>query len=441
MAEDKKMAAIDFGVIGDTGLNRTSGIVSEEFHRALKGARGRKVLTEMGSNEPVIAAILYIFEIIAKGLTFEVHENKETAGGSAASEAAGFLEECIEDMEQPLGAMFAEGVSTMLLYGFCPFEVIYKIRGGNVPDPTRASKHDDGLIGWRSFGVRPPSTVRKWEFDGEGNATHLIQRVVGGDDVEIPMTRMVLFRHGVKKNSPEGVSLFRGAYRPWFIKKTLEEIEASGIEMDLTGLPVMWVPEEMLSADASDAAKATLAEIKTMLQRLQRDEQGSMVLPSKVRPDGSHTGWDFELLASPGRHQIDTSKPIARYRHEIATVALAELILLGSDGVGSYALSQTKGDLMTLGIKSVIDGMFAVFNRQAVARLFALNPRFPVETWPTLGHAEINPPPVSEIIKTIAEAADSTLIVPDDSTERDVRRRLDLPEKDAGAAAVDAAGQ
>jgi hypothetical protein len=42
--------------------------------------------------------------------------------------------------------------------------------------------------------------------------------------------------------------MLRTAYRPWFMKKRLEEFESIGIERDLAGLPIMWLP----TADGSD---------------------------------------------------------------------------------------------------------------------------------------------------------------------------------------------
>jgi hypothetical protein len=50
---------------------------------------------------------------------------------------------------------------------------------------------------------------------------------------------------GQYKGNPEGQSMLRTAYRPWFFKKRLEEFEAIGVERDLAGLPVAKVPSRL----------------------------------------------------------------------------------------------------------------------------------------------------------------------------------------------------
>ena len=53
--------------------------------------------------------------------------------------------------------------------------------------------------------------------------------------VVIPMEKCLLFRTQTHKNNPEGRSILRNAYRSWYFKKRIEEIEGVGIERDLAG--------------------------------------------------------------------------------------------------------------------------------------------------------------------------------------------------------------
>ena len=59
----------------------------------------------------------------------------------------------------------------------------------------------------------------------------------------IPMSKALLFRTKSRKNNPEGRSILRNAYRSWYFKRRIQEIEGIGIERDLAGLPVMHGPE------------------------------------------------------------------------------------------------------------------------------------------------------------------------------------------------------
>ncbi|WP_155274431.1 hypothetical protein [Piscirickettsia salmonis] len=45
-----------------------------------------------------------------------------------------------------------------------------------------------------------------------------------------------MFRTTSRKGNPEGRSILRNAYQPWYYKKNLESIESIGIERNLVGL-------------------------------------------------------------------------------------------------------------------------------------------------------------------------------------------------------------
>lgn len=61
----------------------------------------------------------------------------------------------------------------------------------------------------------------------------------------IPMSKAMLFRTESVKDNPEGRSILRNAYRSWYFKRRIQEIEAIGIERDLAGLPVIHAPERL----------------------------------------------------------------------------------------------------------------------------------------------------------------------------------------------------
>ncbi|MCE2604181.1 hypothetical protein LH384_34385, partial [Pseudomonas aeruginosa] len=55
-----------------------------------------------------------------------------------------------------------------------------------------------------------------------------------------------------RKNNPEGRSVLRGAYRAWYFKRRIQEIEGIGLERDLAGFPVLTAPERMDLWDTDD---------------------------------------------------------------------------------------------------------------------------------------------------------------------------------------------
>ena len=72
------------------------------------------------------------------------------------------------------------------------------------------------------------------------------------------MEKCLLFRTQTHKNNPEGRSILRNAYRSWYFKKRIEEIEGVGIERDLAGIPIAYVDPAIMSAGATADQQAML---------------------------------------------------------------------------------------------------------------------------------------------------------------------------------------
>ncbi len=174
----------------------------------------------------------------------------------------------------------------------------------------------------------------------------------GAGLVTIPIEKALLFRTTTAKASPEGRSLLRNAVRPWWFKRRIEEFEAIGIERDLAGLPVAYVPPDYLSSNATQAEKQVLAAIQQIVTSIKRNEQEGVVFPAMFDADG-HRVMDLQLLSSGGSRQFDTDRIITRYDQRIAMTVLSDFLLLGHDRVGSFALGSSKIDLWTSAVESI----------------------------------------------------------------------------------------
>ena len=79
-----------------------------------------------------------------------------------------------------------------------------------------------------------------WEYDDSDNLIGMTQQPPPDYGLfTIPMSKAMLFRTESVKDNPEGRSILRNAYRSWYFKRRIQEIEAIGIERDLAGLPVI----------------------------------------------------------------------------------------------------------------------------------------------------------------------------------------------------------
>jgi hypothetical protein len=224
-------------------------------------------------------------------------------------------------------------------------------------------------------------------------------------------------------------SILRNAYRPWFFKSRLEEVEAIGMERDLAGLPIAWVPASMLADGATPAETATLGVIKNLVATIKRDEQDGVVFPLSYDEHGNKR-YDLTLLSTGGRRQFDTDGVISRYDQRIAMSVLADFILLGHENVGSFALGSSKIDLFGTALGTFLDEVAAVFNRYALPRLMELND-IEFELQPMLSHADVKHVDLTEIAAYLQSLATAGMpLFPDPGLEEHLRTIANFPEHD-----------
>lgn len=424
------MANIDTSIIGDSGLKRSGGRVYEEELRKLSGIRAVRVYSEMANNDAVIGAVLFAIEMLVRQVKWTVEESSDNR---IDVEAAQFVNECMEDMSHTWEDLISE-ILTMLTYGWAYTEIVYKYRQGDSKDPSRRSKYDDGRIGWRKIPLRSQESLYEWDFQDDGGISGMRQQIVYGNNggiVYIPIEKALLFRTKSDKNNPEGRSIIRNAYRSWYMKKRIEEIEAIGIERDLAGLPVVEVPPEILSPDATESQKSMVADLKVIVSEIRRDEREGLIIPAEIDTDGQPTGFKFRLLSTGGTRQFDTNKTITRYEQRIAMTVLAEFIMLGLDKVGSFSLASSKMNLFSVALDAWLDSIEAVFNRYAIPRLFEAN-GWKLEEFPKLKHGPVQDLSIEELgifLEKLGRAGFP--LVGDNELENHLRRKANLPLREA----------
>lgn len=356
--------AVEVDEVGRTGLIEYNGNIGEELIPELKERSKRiKTYKEMSENDAVISGILFVVQMLCRSVAWKVEAySKDTQDIKNAE----FLLQCWEDMSHTPQDFISEALK-MLDYGFSIFEIVYKKRDDS------NSNYPDGKIGWRKFATRSQDSVDTWKFDNEGGIAGFNQWVQGStSSVFIPIEKLLLFRTSSYKNNPEGVSVLRKCYRSWYLKKHIEDVEAIGIERDLAGLPVMYVPAAITMASATAEEKATYAKCEKIVQNVRQDEEAGIVLPSITDEKGNRL-FDFKLITSGGGRSFDTDKIVRRYEQRIAMSMCADFMMLGTDQSGSFALSENKTTLFSQAIEVYLDIIRDVLNQYAIPRLFEIN--------------------------------------------------------------------
>lgn len=377
---------VNYKQFGTTGLRRASGYVTEEFLPNLRWPWAGRVYQEMSDNDPTIGSILYLAEMLIRGAGWTAEPASDKPKDV---EAAEFLKSCMNDMEDTWSNTICE-ILSMMKYGFSFHEIVYKIRRGPFEHDTKyRSKYSDGRIGWRKLPIRSQASLTEWEFNDEGNVTAVIQQAEPNYNVvRLPMSKGLLFRTSSGRNNPEGRSLLRNAYRPWYFKKHLEEIEGIGIERDLAGFPVLTAPEGMdLWNDSIPEMAALRGRAETLVASIRRDAEEGVLLPY---------GWDLKLLASSSSRQINIGETIDRYDKRIAITLLSDIILLG-DKSGSFALADAKQSMLAAALTAQLANIADTFNGKAVPDLFYMNDFDGITDFPKITPGQIQTPSLKEI--------------------------------------------
>ena len=406
--------------IGRVGQRRYGGIFYEEFLSELRGRKGAEVFTEMSNNDETIGAILFAIEMLVRQASWNVEP-----GGSTAKdrEAAEFVKSCMDDMQQTWIDTISE-ILSFLTYGWSFHEIVYKRRMGRTKDNRTSSKYDDGLIGWMKLPIRSQETLYQWEYDDQDNLIGMTQMPPPDFGlITIPMNKAMLFRTRSRKDNPEGRSVLRTAYRSWYFKRRIQEIEGIGIERDLAGLPVITTPEGMDIWDKDDEdMNAIRAGLEAMVKNIRRDSTEGLVLPF---------GYTFELTSTGGSRQFDTNSIIARYDTKISQTVLADFIQLGHESVGSFSLSSDKTNLFSMAICAFLDIICQTFNSQGIPALIDINgDHFAgVTDYPRLTHGDIEDVDLATVATFIKDMTSIGVIIPDESLEDYVRQLGKLPKR------------
>lgn len=248
----------------------------------------------------------------------------------------------------------------------------------------------------------------------------MVQQIPGGQEVKIPIVKSLLFRTLNNKNNPEGRSLLKTSYRPWYFKKRIEEIEGIGIERDLAGLPVLTAPEEMDIWNEDDPLMVKArSEADIIVRSIRRDEQEGVLLPF---------GWNLALLASAGKRNFDTTTVIGRYNNSMAMTMLADFIVLGHNNrYGSFALSSSKTHMFAVALGGFLQSIADVFNRYAIPRLLEVN-GMNLEQPPILTFEDIELPDLDELGNYILRLSQSGFqLFPNVPVERKLLQAASLP--------------
>ena len=400
-----------------SGLKIWSGYVLEDYLPELQGKRAIAVYEEMRKGNPIAGGFIRAIEMAFRSVIWSdiPYDNEQESFKRAA-----FLTSVRNDMKDAW-ATFIANTTTVLPFGHAPFEMTFKFRNGLSKNSRKSSIFDDSKVGLENLDLIAQDSIERWQTDPD-NPTEVIgviQRIpVTSEEITIPLSKIVNFRLRTEKENPEGESIFRQAYRPWFFQNNLEAIEGISLERTGAGIPVMTLPRGATTIADKGAQSDEQAAID-IVKQVRADEQGGIVI---------WEGWDFRLARPEGRVDPDLfDLAIKRHRSNMLISVLAAFLEFGTARVGSFALAQQSRSFFEVALEGYIGIIEETFNKTVVPLLFELNGIVDGK-YPKLTHTTVGDPQLVEIAQYIERLTKTGFLVPDPTLNEYLRDLARFPK-------------
>lgn len=440
MATDKFSKNMIGAELSTIGLDVNHGVIQEEWIDALRWPECNETFSKM-SYDPVISSASAVIKAFARKVEYIVTVDSEEVT-KEQQDQIDFIKSCMNDMESSFTDYVIEALST-LEYGYSVHEKVFKYRN---QQGRFKSDYDDGKIGWAKLPVRSQDTIHKWYFDPKGRELLAVEQDLNlvntgyntdmpfsgfkDSKIQIPRKRFLLFRHNPKRNNPQGSSPLKSCYIPWKYKTQIEEFQSAGISRDLGGLPVIYLPPEYMSADADPDKKAVYEYYKNVIRNLHANQQAGLILPKFVDPETKADMFTFDLKSVDGGKMYDTTKIIDSYENKILMTYLADVLKLGQDASGSFALSDNKTNLLAVGIEALFEEILQEFNRDLIPQTLAMNGWSAKGDIPKIKVEQLDERDLDELSKFIQRTVSVGTVEVDQGLSDWIRKTMGAPKVD-----------
>lgn len=422
-----------------SGFNRGGGQVTDDFLPKLNGRQGRRIMRQMMDNDETIGGVLLAMGSVYRSIEFFVDPTDQD--DAEAVKYKEWLESTLFTlMGDPRGALpddtwdaFVDTWTDNDAFGFAWFDVWIK----DLPD---------GSIGIARIVPVAQETIERWEIEEpEGYVSGVWQYAPNsGNSRFIPRYRSLHLLSAVNKGSPEGKSLLRTAYRPWFYKKMHLEIESILAERG-TGFPVIYVNSDVQKI-ANDpnvpdqerkAAAALCNQYENIVANIRRNEMSGAVIYTKpyqnIDGEGNKTYTSneqvkFELATPSQSNAVDIDRTIKRLDVAIARAVLADFLFFGTNGnTGNQANLGDRTELWVKCMQSRVEFNVSCINRQLVKQLWDLN-GFPPEYMPKVRAGAISKESATVLTTALSNLARAGApVFPDEKLQEYVYGEMGLP--------------
>lgn len=383
--------------LGATGVMLLRGVISQtEYNSDLVGRRGLDTFEKMRRSDGTVKAALMAVKLPVLAADWRVEAASDDPRDQLAAqlvEASLFERISFDD--------FLREALTHLDFGFSIFEQVFEI--------TKFEGREHILLS--EMGYRKQTSIEKWQtLDGEPGIT---QRLAGGGSVGIPAVKLTHFAHDQEGDNYTGISLLRAAYKPWYMKTALEQVDA--IKHEKQGLGILKVKTP---STAKEDDKATAREIA----REQRANEEAFI--------EELDGFSFEFMDMKAKTTTDILPSLNYHNRAILQSVLAQFLDIGSSGSsGSYSASQDQASLFIMSLETIAKEVAERINQSVVKNICLLN-GIEREKYPMVTYDRIGQDAIETFSKALNQLFTSGAITPGPEVEGYLRKLLHLPDMD-----------
>jgi len=368
---------LKLGATGFNVLKTSNGRIYEEANAAFRMPARIKVVDEMRLSPPISIA-MNALKMLMNRAEMYVEPFDDTP---KHRERAKFLHSCLHDMEETFQQTM-QNTFPVLEYGFHISEKVYRRRL-----KSNGSKYNDGLVGLKCLATRPQSSIEKWNFSEDGRELVSVSQSIANLEnsyrfsnlknqdglIDIPREKFVLFNVDPTNGNPEGNSVLKAAYLAYKQLTLLTDNMMLGVAKDTQGLPVIGIPPQYMSADASDDQKAVYQSFMQMADGLSNGTQKTIVIPKSYDMDSKGEMFTVELLESKGGKAYNVLEIIKTLQANILSVLSCDAVKMGSDTAGSLSLEDGDTNLLAMAVSYRLMEIANALNKDLVQQLWSLN--------------------------------------------------------------------
>lgn len=419
------------GPVGYSGLNTIQGYIYEEARKELRWPHSVRTFKKM-SYDPTIRSALNMIDLMIDRVDWEFEAPADATPEVEA--ATKFLNWNKTNLQ---GQTWREAIhesGSYRVYGFHVAEKVYK----------RVTKGEhQGRIQLSQIASRSQDTLGEWMWSDDGRELIGVKQDLSRigtarflktttSTVEIPRKKFMLFRFDPQRGNPEGNSPMKGAYIPWKEKSVVEDFEVVGVSKDLGGILNIGIDADVLAKAASNPASQEALLLKQMEQNAMRMTAGelSYLITPIAYTDSGKELFSFKLLGvEGGGKQYSTDEIIRRKQNDILTVFSADVLRMGQDQMGSFALSSNKTSMLANSIEQHLRLIQEVINTDLIPQLLALNGWFFEEDqMPKVKFSDLEERDLDVLGKFIQQCVSVGAITTSKSLDTFLRDIADLPE-------------